>query len=712
MAYSLCSSPSPLLHERQSLSFCLYSPRKLSPRNFHSNHVSKLSFLSSQPKTSSIQISHVSVQDPVTQETQNENVTESAATRDPDEKSGSSSKSYIWVNPRSPRASQLRKKSYDSRYTTLVKVAESLNSCVASEDEVFKVLESLGGNILEQDAVVVLNNMVNTDTALLALKYFQENSKPKREVILYNVTLKVFRKAKNLDGAEKLFDEMLQKGIKPDNVTFSTMISCARMSYLPEKAVEWFEKMSSFGCDPDDVTYSAMIDAYGRAGNVDMAFSLYDRARTEKWRIDPVTFSTLIKIHGQSGNFDGCLNVYEEMKAIGAKPNLVIFNTLLDAMGRAKRPWQAKKIYQEMITNGFTPSWVTYAALLRAFGRARYGDDCLNVYKEMKEKGIQLNVILYNTVLSMCADVGYTDEAISIFEDLKSSETMPDSWTFSSMITIYSCSGQVSEAEAMLNEMMEAGFEPNLFVLTSLIQCYGKAKRTDDVVRTFNQLLELGISPDERFCGCLLNVMTQTPKEELFKLSACIEKAYPKLGYVVKLLLEADEENEIFKKEASELFDTIGADVRKAYCNCLIDLSVNLDLLDRACELLDLGLAKEVYTDIQSRSPSQWSLNLKGLSLGAALTALHVWINDLSKALESGEEFPPLLGINTGHGKHKYSDKGLAAVFDSHLKELNAPFHEAPDNVGWFLTTKVAAKSWLESRSSSELVTPQSFVDL
>ena len=702
MAYSLCSTPSPLVHEPQSLS----SSRKLRLRSF--SHPFKPNFLSSpQSKTSSLQISHVSVQGPVTQETRNENVTKGSDTQDPDGKSGSSSKSYIWVNPRSPRASQLRKKSYDTRYSNLVKVAEALNSCTANENEVFKVLETLGGRILEQDAVVVLNNMVNTETAVLALKYFQQNMTPKREVVLYNVTLKVFRKSKNLEGAEKVFDEMLKKGVKPDNVTFSTMISCARMSFLPEEAVKWFEKMSSFGCDPDDVTYSAMIDAYGRAGNGDMAFSLYDRARTEKWRIDPVTFSTLIKIHGQSGNYDGCLNVYEEMKAIGAKPNLVIFNTLVDAMGRAKRPWQAKKIYQEMISSGFTPNWATYAALLRAFGRARYGDDCLNVYKEMREKGMQLNVILYNTILSMCADVGYTDEAIAIFEDLKSSETLPDSWTFSSMITIYSCSGQVEEAEAMLNEMLEAGFEPNIFVLTSLIQCYGKAKRIDDVVRTFNQLLDLGISPDERFCGCLLNVMTQTPKEELFKLTNCIEKAYPKLGYVVKLLLEKEENNENFKKEGSELFDTVGADVRKAYCNCLIDLAVNLDLLDGACELLDLGLAQGVYIDIHTRSPSQWSLNLKGLSLGAALTALHVWINDLSKALESGEEFPPLLGINTGHGKHKYSDKGLAGVFESHLKEINAPFHEAPDNAGWFLTTKVAAKSWLESRSSSELVAAQ-----
>uniref|UniRef100_F6HCW7 Pentatricopeptide repeat-containing protein, mitochondrial n=1 Tax=Vitis vinifera TaxID=29760 RepID=F6HCW7_VITVI len=219
----------------------------------------------------------------------------------------------------------------------------------------------------------------------------------------------------------------------------------------------------------------------------------------------------------------------------------------------------------------------------------------------MKEKGLELSVVLYNTLLAMCADVGYTEEAAAIFEDMKSSgNCMPDSWTFSSLITIYSCSGKVPEAEAMLNAMLEAGFEPNIFVLTSLIQCYGKANRTDEVVRTFDRLLELDITPDDRFCGCMLNVMTQSPKEELGKLIDCIDKANPKLGNVVKLLLEEQNGEGTFRKEASELFDSISADVKKAYCNCLIDLCVNLNLLEKACELFDLGLTLEIYIDIQS----------------------------------------------------------------------------------------------------------------
>ncbi|XP_012844398.1 PREDICTED: pentatricopeptide repeat-containing protein At4g16390, chloroplastic-like [Erythranthe guttata] len=202
-------------------------------------------------------------------------------------------------------------------------LAESLDSCARApvEEDVSSVLNILGDGVLEQDAVIVLNGMSNTETAPLVLDYFRKRLKVKREVVLYNVTMKVFRKCKDLIGAENLFTKMLEKGVKPDNVTFSTLISCARQCSLPEKEVEWFEKMPSFGCEPDKVTCSVMVDAYGRVGNVELALSLYDRARSEKWRLDAVTFSTLIRIYGSLGNFDGCLNLYEEMKALGVRPN-------------------------------------------------------------------------------------------------------------------------------------------------------------------------------------------------------------------------------------------------------------------------------------------------------------------------------------------------------------------------------------------------------
>ncbi|MCI69133.1 pentatricopeptide repeat-containing protein chloroplastic-like, partial [Trifolium medium] len=45
---------------------------------------------------------------------------------------------------------------------------------------------------------------------------------------------------------------------------------------------------------------------------------------------------------------------------------------------------------------------------------------------------------------------------------------------------------------------------------------------------------------------------------------------------------------------------------------------------DRARDLLALGFTLKIYSDIQSRSETQWCMNLKQFSVGAAITALHV----------------------------------------------------------------------------------------
>jgi len=584
----------------------------------------------------------------------------------------------------------------------LTKLAKSLDSCNPTPEHVSEILNVLGDSTLERDAVIILDAMVNPHNALLAVNYFKQKIKPSSHVILYNVTLKLYREVKDFEGAEKLFDEMLQRGIHPNLITFSTMISCASMCSVPHKAVKWFEMMPSFGCEPDNNLSSSMIYVYARTGNADMALKLYDRAKAEKWHVDTVAFSGLIKMFGMSGNYDECLNVYNDMKVLGTKPNLVTYNVLLYAMGRAKRAREAKTIYEEMINNGLSPTWPTYASLLQAYCRARFSKNAMKVYKEMKEKGKDIDVVLYNMLFDMCANVGCVDEAVEIFEDMKSCGTCrPDKFTYASLINMYSCLGKISEMEAMFNEMMESGFQPDVIVLTSLVHCYGKAKRTDDVVKIFNQLMDLGVSPDGRFCDCLLYAMSQVPEEEHVRLAGCIEKANPMLGSVLRFLMKKHEDSEHFRKEALELFNSTEPDVKKSMCNCLIDLCVKLDVPDRARDLLDLGLTLRIYADIQSRSQAQWSLHLKRLSVGAALTALSAWISDLSKALESGEELPPLLGINTGHGKHRLSDKVLPTAFESYLKELNAPFHKAADKDGWFLATSEAATSWLQSRGST-----------
>ncbi|MED6120183.1 hypothetical protein PIB30_018582 [Stylosanthes scabra] len=135
--------------------------------------------------------------------------------------------------------------SNSARYVSLIKSAKSLDSCDSTSEQVSTILAALGDTIHEHDAVFVLNKMENSNTTPLVMTHFRDRIKPSKdnELILNNVTLKVCRKSMDFQATEKLFDEMLQRGLHPNNITFSTLINCARMCALPDKAVEWFEKI-------------------------------------------------------------------------------------------------------------------------------------------------------------------------------------------------------------------------------------------------------------------------------------------------------------------------------------------------------------------------------------------------------------------------------------------------------------------------------------
>ncbi|KAF3319997.1 pentatricopeptide repeat-containing protein [Carex littledalei] len=617
--------------------------------------------------------------------------------------------SSVWINPNSKRSKETiltMAHQPDARLVRLTGLASSLDNAERSEQAVSTILSSQTFPISEADAVLVINNMSCAENAVFALRWFLDSIQFSKKVVLYNVTLKVLRKAKNWALIESLWELMLASGTKPDHITFTTIISCARQLNLPAKAIEWFEKMPAFQCKPSKFTTSAMIMAYWRADQSDKALELFNQARTKKGQLFEGAFGSMITIYAGTGNFDGALNLFEEMKTRGIHPNLATYNVLLNAMLKAGRPWQVKTIFTEMCNNGVAPDNYTYNVLLRTYSKARYSKDALIVYQKMKEEGRELNVVLYNMLLSMCADMGLITEAEEIFDEMKKlpEGCRPDSWSYSSMITAYSCSGQVSEAEQMFSEMLDMGHKPTIFVFTSLIQCYGRAKQTDDVVRVVGMLPEFQVKPDDRFCGCLLNVATKTPSEELGKIINCIDSVDPNVGSFVKLLLDKNSSIQIIRERASELLDSLNEGVRKPYCNCLIDICINFGQKDQAHELFDLAVQSKIYYDLQERQENQWILKTKGLSYGAALTAMHVWIDDVSEVLEKGEALPPILGVQCGHGKHFYEGKTNISVLKERLVEMKAPFHEVPDKVGWLLTTDVAAKSWIEGAKKDKLV--------
>lgn len=567
-------------------------------------------------------------------------------------------------------------------------------------------LEEIPHPPTRDNALLVLNSLKPWEKTHLFFNWIKTQKLFPLETIFYNVTMKSLRFGRQFQLIEDLANEMINDGIELDNITYSTIITCAKRCNLFDKAVEWFERMYKTGLMPDEVTYSAILDVYAKLGKVEEVLSLYERGRASGWKPDPIAFSVLGKMFGEAGDYDGIRYVLQEMKAVGVQPDLVVYNTLLEAMGKAGKPGLARSLFEEMVGSGLTPNVKTLTALVKIYGKARWARDAMDLWQRMRSNEWPMDFILYNTLLSMCADIGLEEEAERLFADMKKSEQCrPDSWSYTAMLNIYGSGGKVDKAMEMFDEMSESRVKLNVMGCTCLIQCLGKARRIDDLVRVFSVSLDRGVKPDDRLCGCLLSVVALCEESnDVNKILSCLQQANPKLVTFIKLLEEDETSFETFKEEFRRILGDTSVEARRPFCNCLIDVCRKRNLHKRAHDLLYVGTLYGLYPGLHNKTADEWCLDVRSLSIGAAHTALEEWLGTLLKVVQRQEALPETFSAHTGTGTHRFS-QGMANAFAAHVEKIAAPFRLSKVKAGCFVATREDIVSWAQSRSPSPVVT-------
>ncbi|XP_057963825.1 putative pentatricopeptide repeat-containing protein At3g18840 [Malania oleifera] len=99
-----------------------------------------------------------------------------------------------------------------------------------------------------------------------------------RDSVLYNVMIAGHAHHGQEKQAILLFEEMLERGIKPDAVTFLALLSACRHGGLVEVGEKYFYSMiENYAISPEIDHYSCMIDLYGKANQLQKAATFMKR---------------------------------------------------------------------------------------------------------------------------------------------------------------------------------------------------------------------------------------------------------------------------------------------------------------------------------------------------------------------------------------------------------------------------------------------------
>lgn len=160
---------------------------------------------------------------------------------------------------------------------------------------------------------------------------------------------------------------MEEFGVKPDVITFSTIMNAWSSAGLMDKCQEIFDDMIKAGIEPDSHAFSILAKGYVRAGEPENAEALLKVMASSGVHPNVVMFTTIISGWCSAGQMEYALRVFERMSKMDVSPNLKTFETLIWGYGEAKQPWKAEEFLQIMEEMGVPPTNNTFQLVADAW---------------------------------------------------------------------------------------------------------------------------------------------------------------------------------------------------------------------------------------------------------------------------------------------------------------------------------------------------------
>ncbi|GFZ12391.1 pentatricopeptide repeat (PPR) superfamily protein [Actinidia rufa] len=245
------------------------------------------------------------------------------------------------------------------------------------------------------------------------------------DVCTYNILMNASCLRDDVGGAWKVFDEMRKRGIRPNTVTFGTLIKVLCENNKLEEAFRVKEDMGrDFRVKPNTFVYASLMKGLYKANEFDLAFKLKDEMLERKIELDSRVYSTLISAFFKAGRKGDVIGVLEEMKENGCKPDTV-----------------------------------TYNALIHGYCQEKNFEAAFGVLSEL-EKEFKPDVTSYNVIIGGFCKEGKLREANEFFEDMPRRKCAPDVVTYRTLFDGLCDGMQLKEAALILDEMVFKGYSP------------------------------------------------------------------------------------------------------------------------------------------------------------------------------------------------------------------------------------------------------------
>lgn len=303
-----------------------------------------------------------------------------------------------------------------------------------------------------------------------------------RNVPSWNVIIQAHVRKGDNKGAVRLFENMQQEGVTPDEFTFVYILSAfgRRVGLEDGRRIHAYVEESGFEADVHVGT--ALVSMYGKCASPDDARKMFQRMPKR----DVVTWNVMITVCIQHGLGKEALHLFNQMQQKGVKPNKVTFLGILDACGGETTSNKGRLVHACIVENKFDSEVVVNNALLNMYGRSRALDDARKTFQIMASH----NVVSWTAMISGHVAHGKGKEAVQLFFQMQQAGINPDKVTF--VAVLEACTSHDLPMQGMLlhSYIIDNNMEPDILIGNTVVNMYGKCGSLKDAIEVFNRMSE------------------------------------------------------------------------------------------------------------------------------------------------------------------------------------------------------------------------------
>ncbi|XP_059451404.1 pentatricopeptide repeat-containing protein At2g01510, mitochondrial-like [Corylus avellana] len=311
---------------------------------------------------------------------------------------------------------------------------------------------------------------------------------------LWNYMIRGYATEGHFGRSLGLYNEMMQKGLRPDNFAFPFVLkSCAGLSNL-ELGKLVHQHSVCCGCSNDRFVNVALVDMYAKCGEVETARLVFDKMTVR----DLVSWTSMISGYGHNGYNSETLEFFDLMRGSGVKANRVSLLSVLLACGSLGALRKGEWFHNYVIQTGFECDVLVVTALMDMYAKCGSLDLARSLFDEAAGK----DAVCWSAMIACYGLHGDGRKAVDLFDEMVKTGVRPNHVTFTSVLSACSHSGLLEEGKRYFELMEEVfGIPPKLNHFSCMVDLLGRAGRLYEA----KTLIEnMPVKPDAIIWGSLL----------------------------------------------------------------------------------------------------------------------------------------------------------------------------------------------------------------